>query len=234
MPRKTVQSTKKRDRSVENSYGMMTRAKRRKIEEEKNNDDQKKSKENKIQRRINLMVSEHRKNDETNKINDVKNTYKYEIEKKRRLIVILKQIPDDVLNKARGLNNDVVLNKNKDKPESTHMNLPEISSNDDSKSQPNNIIVPFQPDFVLNEIVWAKIRGFVCWPAKIDRVIAANRGATKYVVLWYNDYRRTTVFKSQIFKFLDSFEKFATKFDDVIGLKTAAFEAMYEYRQNMK
>lgn len=94
-------------------------------------------------------------------------------------------------------------------------------------------VVPVQSEFVMHEIVWAKIKGSSHWPARIENIIASSRGCTKYVVFWYNDYRRSVIFKSQAYKFLENFEKFAVKFDDIIGLKTAAFEAMYQYRQRM-
>lgn len=92
------------------------------------------------------------------------------------------------------------------------------------------------PEFEVNEIIWAKIKGHCHWPAKIERINITTKGLTTYEVIWYNDYRRSKIHKSQAFKFMKNFEEFAKKFDDVIGLKTAAFEAMYTYgkRSNVK
>lgn len=89
------------------------------------------------------------------------------------------------------------------------------------------------PEFNVNEIIWAKIKGFSHWPAKIERIITRPNGSVMYEVRWYNDYRKTKLYKLQVFKFFENFEKYAEKFNDVIGLKVAAFEAMYEYRKNM-
>lgn len=88
------------------------------------------------------------------------------------------------------------------------------------------------PDFVVKEIIWAKIKGFYHWPAQIDKIITTAAGITMYEIIWFNDYRRSKIYKSQVFKFLENFEQFSNKFDDVVGLKTAAFEAMCTYRQN--
>ena len=85
-------------------------------------------------------------------------------------------------------------------------------------------------DFAVNEIVWTKVRGFATWPARIERIITTPAGRTMYEIYWFSDYRRSKVFRLQVFKFLENFEKFAMKFDEVVDLKTA-FEAMYTYRQ---
>lgn len=90
-----------------------------------------------------------------------------------------------------------------------------------------------KPDFKINDIVWGKIKGSPHWPAKIDRITATSNGLIMYELVWYNDYRRTKVNRLQVFNFLDNFEKFAKRFGDIIGLKTAGFEAMYEYRRKM-
>lgn len=84
-------------------------------------------------------------------------------------------------------------------------------------------------DFELEEIVWAKIRGFVHWPAKIVAILPNG----KYEVVWFNDYRRTNLFKTQLFKFIANFESYAKNFDKKIGLRTAAMEAMIIYGQRM-
>lgn len=80
-------------------------------------------------------------------------------------------------------------------------------------------------DFRIGEVVWAKIKGFPCWPAKIK----AHHPRNMATVIWFNDYRTTKVFKSQLFPFLKNFDQFAKQFDNSIGLKTAAQEALMYY-----
>lgn len=82
-------------------------------------------------------------------------------------------------------------------------------------------------DFAIGEIVWAKIRGFPHWPAKViaipnDRMV---------LVVWFNDYRVTKIYRTQLFKFLKHFDEFAKKFDKHIGLESAAKEALICYGQ---
>lgn len=88
-----------------------------------------------------------------------------------------------------------------------------------------------KPDFSSNEIIWGKMKGSTYWPAKIVKILTTVRGTIMYEIVWYNDYRKSKIYKTQAYKFLINFEKFAIKFDDVIGLKAAAFEAMHEYRK---
>lgn len=88
-----------------------------------------------------------------------------------------------------------------------------------------------KPEFAVKEIVWSKLRGHSHWPARIERIVSNAAGTKMFDVVWFNDYRRSRIYRLQVFKFLENFEKFAIKFDDVVGLKTAAFEAMYCYRK---
>lgn len=78
-----------------------------------------------------------------------------------------------------------------------------------------------RPCFRINEVVWGKIRGFVAWPAKIIDIDQRT-----YTIRWFNDYRTSKLFRSQIFSFYSNFEEFAKNFDKKIGLKTATQEAM--------
>lgn len=80
-------------------------------------------------------------------------------------------------------------------------------------------------DYKIDEVVWAKIKGSPHWPAKITR-INSNKMITVY---WFNDYRTTKLYKTQLFKFLINFELFVQKFDQHIGLKKAAHEALIYY-----
>lgn len=75
--------------------------------------------------------------------------------------------------------------------------------------------------FKVGEVVWCKIRGSPYWPAKILKF--ENR---KYEVYWFNDYRRSKVFFSQLYKFEKYFTEFAKKFDSSSALETAAKEAL--------
>lgn len=75
--------------------------------------------------------------------------------------------------------------------------------------------------FKIGEVVWCKIRGSSHWPAKI--LSYDNR---KFDVFWFNDYRRSKVFTSQLFKFGKYFNEFAKKFNSSIRLETAAKEAL--------
>lgn len=84
-------------------------------------------------------------------------------------------------------------------------------------------------DFKIDEIVWAKIKGHAHWPARV-KSFPSQRMAE---VVWFNDYRRTKLYKTQLYKFLANFEKFAARFDDTVGLKTAAQEAMMLYGSNL-
>lgn len=104
-----------------------------------------------------------------------------------------------------------------------------IASNEQSKFEASkrmetqqipNTTVAVMP-FKINEIVWGKIRGWPHWPARIT-VLEGRR----YEVIWFNDYRKSKLFPSQVFKFTENFEKFAVKFPNSVGLQTAAKEAL--------
>lgn len=84
-------------------------------------------------------------------------------------------------------------------------------------------------DFKIEEVVWAKIKGYPHWPAKI-KSFPSNRTAE---VVWFNDYRKTKIFRTQLFKFLPHFDTFAKKFDETIGLKKAAQEGLIIYGHSM-
>lgn len=76
-------------------------------------------------------------------------------------------------------------------------------------------------DFKLKEVVWAKIRGSHHWPAEIISI-----KKRQYQVRWFNDYRTTNVFRTQLYKFKSNFHEFAKKFSTSIPLETAAKEAL--------
>lgn len=86
-------------------------------------------------------------------------------------------------------------------------------------------MLPSTPVFQLNEIVWAKIKGWPAWLAKI-----VDFPSTKMaVVIWFNDNRKTKVYRTQLYKFLANYEQFSINFDKHIGLKTATREALYSF-----
>lgn len=84
-------------------------------------------------------------------------------------------------------------------------------------------------EFKINEIVWAKIKGYPAWPARIKSFAPHNRA----VVVWFNDYRTTKLFRTQLFKFLKFFERHAVNFDKTIGLKKASLEGLFYYGKEM-
>lgn len=84
-------------------------------------------------------------------------------------------------------------------------------------------------DFKVNEVIWAKIKGHVHWPAKV-KCFPSNK---MVVVVWFNDYRTTKIYKTQMFKFLQNFDLYAKNFDSTIGLECAAKEALIYYGSNI-
>lgn len=82
-------------------------------------------------------------------------------------------------------------------------------------------------DFRIAEIVWAKIRGFNHWPARVK----SFPNSKKVLVVWLNDYRITNIYRTQCFKFLVNFEEFAKKIDQSIGLRCAAQEGLILFGQ---
>lgn len=83
--------------------------------------------------------------------------------------------------------------------------------------------------FKVGEIVWARIKGFPAWPAKVI-AFPSNKMA---LVTWFNDYRKTKLYRTQMFKFLLHFDEFAKRFGDSVGLETAAREALISYGQDI-
>lgn len=110
----------------------------------------------------------------------------------------------------------------KKKKESSENGLPTTIEIDEGK---NDVVSTFV--YTVGETVWAKIRYWPHWPCKVEEILP-NR---KYKVRWYNDYRTSTVFRTQMFKFGPNFEKFAVNFPTSIGLETAAKEALISLAQ---
>lgn len=82
-------------------------------------------------------------------------------------------------------------------------------------------------NFEIGSIVWCKLKGFRHYPAKIVSFFQK-----KYLVRWYNDYRLSSVFTSQ----LQPFSKYCLVYSEnvSISLATAIKEALIEYRNKMK
>lgn len=75
-------------------------------------------------------------------------------------------------------------------------------------------------EFSMDEVVFAKIKGYPTWPAKI--VGFENK---RCEIQWFNDYRRSKVFRSQLFKFNDAnVDKFSKA--KKLGVETAIKEAI--------
>lgn len=53
------------------------------------------------------------------------------------------------------------------------------------------------------------------------------------VVVWFNDYRTTKMYKSQIFKFLKNLDTYAVNFKNVVGLEKAAQGAMIYFGSSL-
>lgn len=82
--------------------------------------------------------------------------------------------------------------------------------------------------FSTGEVIWAKIRGSPHWPARILQI-----GSRLIGVEWFNDYRTTKLYRSQLYKFYPNFNLFAEKFNTTVGLKAAAQEAMIHIAEKM-
>lgn len=119
--------------------------------------------------------------------------------------------------------NHFALNKNTCQPESRP--VAEVTLCTSSKM--NSLVDPTEIgntvsliQFSMDEVVWAKLKGHPAWPAKI--VGFENK---RFEILWFNDYRRSKVFRSQLFKFNNAnVEKFSKAKN--VGVETAIKEAI--------
>lgn len=98
-----------------------------------------------------------------------------------------------------------------------------------SSDQTGSVNTVGKVEFKVGEIVWARIKGSPHWPAQIK-----SFHSTKMVnVVWLNDYRRTRLYRTQMYKFLINFDAFAKRFHDTVGLETAAREGLMKYGENL-
>lgn len=112
--------------------------------------------------------------------------------------------------------------------DSPHDSLVPVDSNDQTNEMAQSVTknditqTVARIEYKINEVVFAKIKGYPHWPAKIKR-FDSNKMVT---VVWFNDYRTTKIYKTQLSKFLVNFERLASTFDQHIGLKKAAHEGL--------
>lgn len=108
----------------------------------------------------------------------------------------------------------------------------QVTSNDTIQpgSLPTNIVAKI--DFKVGDVVWAKIRGCPFWPAKIERIYGVKLQMIE--ILWFNDYRRSKVYRTQIESFLPNFRKNSKFFKEKVGLETAAKEAVLYMTSKME
>lgn len=114
-----------------------------------------------------------------------------------------------------------------DKREETEVNkLPQLNVAGVSFDvKPEEVLTIAPIVFQIGEVVWAKIKGSAHWPAKIKSFPSSKM----VIVVWFNDYRTTKIYRTQVFKFLIHFDTFAKSFDRVVGLKKAAQEGLIYY-----
>lgn len=113
---------------------------------------------------------------------------------------------------------DQSLNVEMEEPKSS----PNQNIESTSHASPPNMAINTIP-FKVGEIIWGKIWGWPHWPAKIVRF-----WRRQFEVIWYNDFRVTKLYRSQMYKFSPNFHIFAEKFDTTVGLREAAEQAMLE------
>lgn len=87
--------------------------------------------------------------------------------------------------------------------------------------EPNTDMTMALMPYAVGEVVWGKIRGWPHWPARIIRILPRL-----YEVEWFNDFRTTKLYRSQMLRFRPNFTVFVEKFDTTIGLREAAEQAM--------
>lgn len=62
-----------------------------------------------------------------------------------------------------------------------------------------------QPNFQINEFVWAYVRGFAYWPGIIESVTTKGQ----YVIHFFGDYTRAEVGKNRVVHFFEGFEQYS-------------------------
>lgn len=102
--------------------------------------------------------------------------------------------------------------------EKSKIHIDENHENNETKSKVDNQIALL--DFKIGDVIWAKLSGHPIWPSKIERIYGIKHQMLE--IVWFNDYRRSKIYKTQA----QNFQKHAHLFNTHIGLETAAKEAM--------
>lgn len=105
----------------------------------------------------------------------------------------------------------------------------EANSSENAPTTSNNNMVVAKIEFKVGEIVWARIKGFPHWPAKIKSFPSAKMAE----VVWLNDYRKTKLYRTQLFKFLKNYDEFSNRFNDTVGLEKAAKEGLILFGESV-
>lgn len=129
----------------------------------------------------------------------------------------------DIANKGKKRRSDLSFRKLSKKPKLNDVSEITPTSKASGPNQGNNAsngtVANFP--FKIDEVVWGKIRG-PHWPCRIIGI-----GDRWFEVEWFNDYRTTKLYRSQLFKFCPNFEIFSEKFTTTVGLKDATEEALH-------
>lgn len=157
-------------------------------------------------------------------------------EKKTTFSLVIKRLTKEDLAEYGVQKNKNTVNTtttNETKPgSSSSQNSTNGNKVDDTVTIKTSTVIAVQ-QFKINDIVWAKIKGSPHWPAKVKGISQTAAGKLMYEIRWYNDYRRTKIHRLQLCTFLENFRTFSSKLDQTVGLRAAAFEAMYDYRSQM-
>lgn len=87
-------------------------------------------------------------------------------------------------------------------------------------------------EFNENEVVWAKLKGHPYWPA---RIVSFEKN--KFEIFWFNDYRKSKVFRTQLLKFNQTnFEEYSKtkKIGFEAAVKEAILYGMYSFLNNSR
>lgn len=90
----------------------------------------------------------------------------------------------------------------------------------EKKNQNSNGVIS-KEQFSVGDVFWGKMRGWCHWPAKIVAI-----DSKKIEVVWFNDYRRSKLFRTQLFNFYENSQEFTKKCTSNVGLDTAVKEAL--------
>ena len=82
--------------------------------------------------------------------------------------------------------------------------------------------------FRINEIVWAKVKGFSWWPARVTSILTRNT----YMVDFYGEKFRAKLHKSKLEKYKENINKYSNKNNR--KLQEAIGEAGHDNYHNIK